>query len=97
MGNFSWSAVKGVVAEACASTDERRVLLVLGDASFHVREVLDAPGESAGELLGFVVYRDDPERSQRSDETTLLFVRPEEVRRVQVVGYDPNAHHALGF
>jgi hypothetical protein len=99
MGSFSWSAVKGVMAEAAsAETDERRVLLVLTDASYHVKEVLSGPtAENEQGLLGFVVYRDDPELSQRTEDTTLLFVRPEEVRRVLVAGYDSNVNQGLGF
>jgi hypothetical protein len=75
--------------------EERRVLLVLADASFHVKEVLS--GSGSGGLLGFVVYADDPDLSKRSEETCLLFVRPEQVLRVMVRGYDPSDGASLGF
>jgi hypothetical protein len=92
---FSWDQVIEVVAEAC-SPSERRVLLVLGDRSYHVREVLAPPGPGQGELFGFVVYTDDPTVSPTSDDASLIFVRPGEIVRVQVTGEDGHGK-ALGF
>jgi len=93
----NWAQLHGVLARVTAEQgDERRALLILADASFHVREVLGGVAV-ADELLGFVVYRDDPDTSQRTDDTALLFVRPEQVLRVMIQGYDAAATERLGF
>jgi hypothetical protein len=101
-GALSWEQVLKVASEAAeaAQEGERRVLLVLADRAFHVREVLaPRPAAPSSEgMLGFVVYQDDPELAQRTDDTSLLFVRPEQVLRLQVLGYDPQADgRRLGF
>ncbi len=94
---MSWSDLLGLLARACADQqDERRVLLALPDASYHVREVLPQ-GSGEPSLLGFIVYRDDPDTSRRTAETSLLFVRPEQVLRVLVHGYDGASEGRLGF
>lgn len=86
---MNWSQVLAVVTKACAEQgEERRVLLALADATYHVQEPLPGDAGAAGDLLGFVVYADDPDLSKRTDETCLLFVRPEQVLRVLVQGYD---------
>jgi hypothetical protein len=92
---FNWDQVIAIMAEACSPT-ERRVLLVLSDRAYHVREVLAAPTPEDGDLFGFVVYTDDPAISATSDEANLLFVRPEQIVRVQVSGGEIGAQ-ALGF
>ncbi len=94
---MTWAQLLALLARACGEQgDERRVLLVLPDASYHVREVLGG-GEGTPALLGFVVYRDDPDTSRRTEETSLLFVRPEQVLRVVVHGYDAAFGGRLGF
>lgn len=92
---FNWEQVIAVMAEAC-SPAERRVLLVLSDRAYHVREVLASPTPKGGDLFGFVVYTDDPAISASSDEANLLFVRPEQIVRIQVSGGDIGTQ-ALGF
>ncbi len=93
-GTLDWGHVLEVMRQA-SEGDERRVLLVLADASFHVKELLGKAG--SGELLGFVVYFDDPDLSKRSEETCLLFLRPEQVVRVMIRGFDPLEGQSLGF
>ena len=63
-----------------------------------MREVLGqpAPDGKPGDVLGFVVYKDDPALSQRTDDTQLVFVRPERVERVVVTGVEDGGR-ALGF
>lgn len=93
----SWGELQRLLARVVSEQgDERRALLVLADASFHVHEVLPAPGPEP-DLLGFVVFLDDPDTSRRTDETALLFVRREQVLRVMVRGYDAAASERLGF
>ena len=90
--NLDWGHVLEAMRQA-SKGEERRVLLVLADTSFHVSEVL-GDGEKAGHL-GFVVYADEPDLSKRTDEKCLLFVRSEQVQRVLIRGYDPD--QTLGF
>lgn len=97
MTAFGWPEVLGIAAEACAAGDARRVLLVLADRAYHVREVLARDARIEQGLLGFIVYRDDPDLAQRSEETSLLFVRPEQVLRLEVLGFDPAEGRRLGF
>ena len=89
---LDWAHILEAMRQA-SSGEERRVLLVLPDTSFHVSEVL--AGSGVGEHLGFVVYADSPELSKRTEETCLLFVRPEQVQRVLIQGYDRD--QTLGF
>lgn len=95
---MNWGQVLELLARACAEQgDERRVLLVLPDAAFHVREVVGGVPPEDGGLLGFVVYRDDPELSNRTEATSLLVVRPEQVLRLEVHGVDGVGEGVLGF
>lgn len=88
--------VMAVVDRACREQgDERTVLLVLRDAAFHVREVVGTTRRDA-DLLGFVVFRDDPDGAARTGETCLLFVRPDRVERV-LVSAPGGRGVALGF
>ncbi|MBL4845878.1 MAG: hypothetical protein JKY65_10150 [Planctomycetes bacterium] len=89
---MNWTQILTLVAEACASTDlgpeglrERRVLLELADAKFHVSEPL-VREVADGDLLGFEVYEDDPASSQRTPTTRLLFLAPERVLRILIDG-----------
>jgi hypothetical protein len=95
----TWTKVLGLITKVCAEQGaERRVLLVLRDVSYHVREVVDPepPGEDG--LLALVVYKDDPALSRRTDDTMLICVRPDRVERVVVTGHDaPDAEGPLGF
>jgi hypothetical protein len=92
-----WEQVLKVVAQACAKQGtERHVLLVLPDASFHVKEPLSLEGLEEGGLLGFMVFGDDPELSRRSQATRLVFVAPAHVLRIVVHGEDAQPH-AEGF
>ena len=50
-----------------------------------------------GGLLGFVVYADDPVRSQRTERTRLLFVPPERVLRILVDGATEERGGGFGF
>ena len=53
MIGLPWEQVLALVAEAAGAEDgERRVLLVLADRSFHVKEVLGQASAADG-LLGF--------------------------------------------
>jgi hypothetical protein len=87
------------MAQACeASEEERRVLLVLADRTYHVREVLGAQSpDDEGALLGFVVWRDDPDLTRRSDEPRLILIPPGQVLRVEILGYDPAQVQSFGF
>lgn len=96
---MTWGQLLQLVSRACAEQgDERRVLLVLRDATYHVKELVDADPPGQDGMLAFVVYKDDPALSRRTDETLLLCVRPDRVERVQVTKGDPtDAEGALGF
>ena len=73
-------------------------VLVLRDASYHVREVVDPDPPGSSGVLAFVVYKDDPALSRRTDETLLLCVPTDRVERVVVVGSDrPEGDGPLGF
>jgi hypothetical protein len=95
----TWGHLLQLVSKACVDQGpERKVLLVLRDASFHVKEVVDveAPGQDG--MLAFIAYRDDPALSRRTDETLLLCVRPDRVERVVVTRTDhPDGEGPLGF
>jgi hypothetical protein len=93
---MNWSQVLTLVSEATAQEEaERRVLLELSDARFHVKEVI-TPEIQEGELLGFVVYHDDPTCSQRTEATRLLFLQPERVLRV-VIDAEQEPEGGFGF
>lgn len=95
---MNWSQVLELLITACAEQgEERRVLLVLPDAAYHVHEVVGGVPPAEGGLLAFVIYRDDPELSTRTDETSLLIVRPEQVLRLEVRGLDGVSEGGLGF
>lgn len=90
---MDWAEVLALATEAAEEAAEgRRVLLHLRDATYEVKEVL--PGAAAGDLLGFVVYRGDPDVSRRDDESALLFVPRDRVERIVVQG---QASGQLGF
>lgn len=93
---MNWNQLLTLISEACAQGgEERRVLLELADARFHVKETLAKEVEE-GALLGFVVYHDDPVRSQRTDATRLLFLSPERVLRV-VIDAEQGSEGGFGF
>lgn len=93
---MNWSQVLSLVAEATTQGgSERRVLLELADARFHVKEVITPEVEEGG-LLGFVVFHDDPTRSQRTEATRLLFLQPERVLRV-VIDAEREPEGGFGF
>ncbi|RMG19129.1 MAG: hypothetical protein D6731_00345 [Planctomycetota bacterium] len=96
---LDWAGALGLVAEACATAreGERRVLLVLADRAYHVREVLAGPGRGGEALLGFVAWADDPSLTQRSEDTCLLLVPPGQVQRLEIAGYDPHQEQRFGF
>ena len=95
---MNWSSVLEVIARACETQgEERLVLLAITDTAYHIKEVVQSGTPGEGALLGFVVYADDPDLSKRTDETSLLFVRPEQVLRVVIKGYDTGAEGSLGF
>ena len=98
---MNWTQILTLIADACAAAQplegglipERRVLLELADAKFHVAEPLVREVEEGG-LLGFEVYQDDPASSQRTPTTRLLFLAPERVLRVLIDGHQT---HSEGF
>lgn len=93
---MNWSQVLTLVSEATTQAEgERRVLLELADARFHVKEVITPEVEEGG-LLGFVVYHDDPTCSQRTEATRLLFLQPERVSRL-VIDAEQAAEGGFGF
>ncbi|MGE0711239.1 MAG: hypothetical protein AB7N76_28740 [Planctomycetota bacterium] len=95
---MEWSQVLNVIAEACESQgEERHVLLVTADASFHVKEPLSRGIVPEGGLLGFVVYADDPALSQKTDATRLIFVPPAHVLRILVQGAEAQGSGGFGF
>tara|TARA_R110002072_G_scaffold199527_1_gene357217 strand:+ start:246 stop:536 length:291 start_codon:yes stop_codon:yes gene_type:complete len=93
---MNWPQVLTLAAEATAQGGaERRVLLELADARFHVKEVI-TPDVEEGGLLGFVVFHDDPTSSQRTEATRLLFLQPERVLRV-VIDAEQEVESGFGF
>lgn len=96
---MTWGHLLQLVTKACADQgQERRVLLVLRDASYHLKEVVDAEAPGAEGMLAFVAYKDDPALSRRTEETLLLCVRPDRVERVVVTPKDlPEGEGPLGF
>ncbi|MCO5169484.1 MAG: hypothetical protein M9894_24335 [Planctomycetes bacterium] len=96
---MTWTKLLQLIAKVCAEQgDERRVLLVLRDASYHVREVVDPDPPGKEGVLALVVYKDDPALSRRTDDTLLLCVPPDRVERLVVTGADrPDVEGPLGF
>lgn len=96
---MTWTKLLTLITRVCAEQgDERRVLLVLRDASFHVREVVDQAPLGKDDVLAFVVYKDDPALSRRTDDTLLMCFSPDRVERVVISGTDrPDALGPLGF
>lgn len=96
---MTWNKLLQLIGRVCSEQgDERRVLLVLRDASYHVREVVDPDPPGSSGVLAFVVYKDDPALSRRTDETLLLCVPTDRIERVVVTGADrPEAEGPLGF
>jgi hypothetical protein len=93
----TWAQLLDLLRRACAEQGElRRVLLVLADSRHHVKEVLSTDAVERG-LLGFVVWQDDPTGSARTEETKLLFVRPDAVLRLEVEGQPHDATRGFGF
>lgn len=94
---MDWDQLLNLIREVCAAQgEERRVLLVLADIRYHVHEPLSLTlGE--GGLLGFSVFSDDPERSQRTPATRLLFVAPAQVLRVVIEGQEGGGGAGFGF
>lgn len=96
---MTWGHLLQLISRACAEqADARHVLLVMQNATFHVKEVVDPEPPGQDGLLAFVVYKDDPALSRRTEETLLLCVRPDRVERVLVTKADQaGAEGALGF
>lgn len=97
---MTWTKLLTLITRVTAEQgDERRVLLVLRDASFHVREVVDQSAPlGKDDVLAFVVYKDDPALSRRTDDTLLMCFSPDRVERVVISGTDrPDALGPLGF
>lgn len=94
---MDWDRLLTLIGEVCASQgEERRVLLVLPDLRYHVHEPLGTR-LSEGGLLGFSVFSDDPERSQRTATTRLLFLPPAQVLRVLIEGQQDAGGAGFGF
>lgn len=97
---MTWTKLLDLITRVCADQgEERRVLLVLRDASFHVREVVEQTAPlGKDDVLAFVVYKDDPALSRRTDDTLLVCFSPDRVERVLISGTDrPDALGPLGF
>jgi hypothetical protein len=95
----TWGQLLQLVSRACAEQGaERRVLLVLRDATYHVKELVDTDPPGQDGLLAFVVYKDDPALSSRTEDTLLVCVRPDRVERVQITkGDQPDGGGTIGF
>ena len=96
---MTWGHLLQLIGRACTDQgEERRVLLVLQNASYHVKELVDTDPPGQDGMLAFVVYKDDPALSRRTEETVLLCVRPDRVERVLITKADEApADGALGF
>ena len=94
---MDWDRLLTLIGEVCAAQGEaRRVLLVLPDVRYHVQEPLGTTLAEGG-LVGFAVFSDDPERSQRTDVTRLLFAPPAQVLRVVIEGQQGAGGAGFGF
>lgn len=80
---MKWEQIFDVVSRSCLTQgDERKVLLVLKQGSYHLKSVLTDREQLTDDMLAFEVWADDPTVANRTPTGRVLFVRPDEVRQI---------------
>jgi hypothetical protein len=93
---MQWPQILQLMAHVCEQSEGRNALLVLPAVSYHVKAILNRREGLDEDMLGFVVWADDPQVSNRTEETRLLFVRPDEVKQVVLDSFPPQFTGIVG-